>query len=364
MKVKKMKWWLCLCSLLVAGVIKSQDVYEVNRTISKTYGWTERSRVEIENKYGDVILEIWDQDSVKVDVEIAIESKKWETAQEMSDMAVVSMSQQGSFIVARTDWGGNSSLWGQAKHEVRSVFGKDHKVEITYKVYAPQSTSVEIRNKFGDVFIPDFDGEVIAEVSHGDLRSPRISNPHRVSVEYGNAKVDEWGSGTVNLLFAEMRSEKAVDLRITSKSSKIYLDKARTLNLDSRNDELFLGEVDSVKGICHFSSTSIKVLKADMDLKQEYGDLTVRSISPEFSAIKVSPKRSKIVLRVGETTGFNYSVVLINGERFASVPELLTITKDEGDEDQRLIQGYWYKDGTGKSIRVEGEKSTVEIARD
>lgn len=364
MKVKMMKWWLCLCSFMAVGAVSSQAVYDVNRSMTRSYPWTESTRIEIENKYGDVILEVWEEDSVKIDVEVAIQSKKWDTAQELSDMAIVTMESQGSFIVARTDWGGDASFWGHAKHEVRSVFGKDHKVEITYKVYTPDKTAIEIRNKFGDIFIPSFEGEVIADVAHGDLRSPYIANPHRVSVEYGHAKVDEWGNGNLNLFFAEMRSQKAGELRITSKSSKIYLDGSERLTLDSRNDEFFLGQVKTVRGSCHFSSADIKSLTSDMDLKQDYGDLTVSHVDSTFSAITVHAKRSKILIQANQALAFDYSIKLVNGERFASVPELISIKKDEEGDDQRLIEGYWYSAGSGRMIRIDGEKSVIEIARD
>ena len=148
-RLTMMKWWLCLCSLAWGVTAFGQDYYEVNRSVTKSFPWDENTRLELENKYGDVIFETWERDSVRVQVEISIKSKKSETAQELADMAVVEIYGQGSFIIASTDWAANSSMWNQARNEMRNVFGADQKVEISYKIWLPETTSIEVTNKFG-----------------------------------------------------------------------------------------------------------------------------------------------------------------------------------------------------------------------
>lgn len=364
MKIRRtMKWWLCLCSMVLGGVAFGQEFYEVNRSITKSFGWVENTRVEIENKYGDVIFETWEQDSVRIQVEISVKSKKANNAQELADMAEVDIYGQGSFVIARTDWAANTSFWNQARNEMRNMFGPDQKVEIAYKVWLPETTSIEVVNKFGDVFLPPFKGEVIVDVSHGDLRCPSIENPHKISVEYGTAKVDKWGSGKLKLLFAELHADEMAEMNIESKSSKLYVDKAAQLSFNSRNDELYIEEVNFIRGTFHFTTTEIDMVRNGTDIIQNYGDVKVKALSPEYNSIVIKPKRSKITLRLDEAVPTNFYVYLTNGERFASVPELISITSDEEVESTRKLEGYWVSGGSTKSIRIEGEKSVIELAK-
>lgn len=362
-RLTMMKWWLCLCSLVLGFSAFGQDYYEVNRSVTKSFAWVDNTRLELENKYGDVIFETWERDSVRVQVQISIKSKKSETAQELADMAVVEIYNQGSFVIARTDWGANTSMWNHARNEMRNVFGADQKVEISYKVWLPETTSIEVINKFGDVYLPAFKGEVIMDVSHGDLRSPMIDNPHNIKVEYGTVKVDEWGVGKLKLLFAELHADEIPNLNIESKSSKLYIKKAGVLSFDSRNDELYLDEVTMLLGQFHFTSTDVKMVKRSIDITQSYGDLNVKSLSSEYESVIIKPRRSKITLRLDAEVPTNFYVYLTNGERFASVPELITITSDEDLEELRKIEGYWGGAGSVKSIRIEGEKSVIELAK-
>jgi hypothetical protein len=362
-KIVMMKWWLYLCSACLCGTAFGQEVYEVNRTVTKSFAWTPKSQLELDNKYGDVIFETWDKDSIRVQVEISITSKKEEATQELADMAIVEVYGQGSFVIARTDWAANTSIWGQARNEMRNVFGSDQKVEISYKVWLPKTTPIDVTNKFGDVFIPTYDGEVILDLSHGDLRSVRISRPKSVSVQYGDAKVDSWGPGNLKLLFAELHSDEMKQLKIESKSSKLYVGKIDVLDIESRNDELYLKEVGAMYGSYHFTDTYIDLLTGSVNVIQNYGELEISAFGPKYTTVLVKAKRCKILFRLDEKIPVNFDITLTYGERFASVPELITITDDQELDDTRKLGGYWSALGSAKSIKVEGEKCVVEIAK-
>lgn len=363
-KITMTKWWLCLCSFCLFATAFGQEVYEVNRTVTKSFAWTPESQLELENKYGDVIFETWNKDSIRVQTEISIKSKKEEAMQELADMAIVEIYSQGNFVIARTDWAANTSIWGQARNEMRNVFGSDQKVEISYKVWLPKTTSIDVINKFGDVFLPAFDGEVILDLSHGDLRSESISRPKNVSVQYGDVKVDSWGPGKLKLLFSELHSDEMKQLKIESKSSKLYVGEIDVLDIQSRNDDLYLKEVGAMYGKYHFSNTYIDLLKESANVVQEYGELEIYSLDPKFTTAVVKAKRCKILFRLDEDTPVNFDITLKYGERFASVPELIKITSDEELDDTRKLGGYWSAPGSSKSIRVEGEKCIVELAKE
>lgn len=362
-KIAMMKWWLFLCSACLCGTSFGQEVYEVNRTVTKSFAWTPTTQLELENKYGDVIFETWEKDSIRVQTEISITSKKKEAMQELADMAVVKIYDQGSFVVARTDWAANTSVWGQARNEMRNVFGSDQKVEISYTVWLPKTTPIDVKNKFGDVFIPSFDGEVILDLSHGDLRSIQISRPKSVYVQYGDVKVDSWGPGNLKLLFAELHSDEMKQLKIESKSSKFYVGKIDVLDIESRNDELYLKEVGAMYGNYHFTDTYIDLLTGSVNVVQDYGELEISAFGPKYTTVLVKAKRCKMLFRLDEKVPVNFSITLKNGERFASVPELIEITDDQETEDTRKLGGHWSAPGSKKSITIEGDKCIVELAK-
>jgi hypothetical protein len=67
-KMKILLWCLFSLSLAVSG----QDSMTTNQLINRTYPVGERDRLEVENKYGDVIIETSEGDELKIRVEVIL----------------------------------------------------------------------------------------------------------------------------------------------------------------------------------------------------------------------------------------------------------------------------------------------------
>lgn len=354
---------LCLFSLGFTLSLLGQDTYSQRKELSKSFPVTTATSIEVVNKYGDVILEVWEKDSVYIEVEIFAEAKKEEVLQQLLELAQIDLNSHGSFIIAKTDWGKNSSFWSKSKNEISRAFGSDQKIQIDYKIYCPANVTLDIKNKFGDIFLPSFTGEVFIELSHGDLRSRSLSQPRDIKVSYGKAILDRLEKGSITLEFSEFRSKTAKQLSVYSRSSKIYIDNAEKLDFDSKNDEIYLGTIPEINGNFHFSTCEINSLTFYADIHQSYGSLTIKDLKESFSNVKIAPRKSDVVIYTDEMMSYDFSVYLKNGEEFASVPSLISITKDEKLEDGRLIEGVWGTEGSEKKIVIQGENSVVKIAK-
>jgi hypothetical protein len=143
--------------------------------------------------------------------------------------------------------------------------------------------------------------------------------------------VDEWGTGRVEVYFGEIDSKKAADLTIKSKNSDIEFEVAEKLHFHSQNDENHVETLGELSGDFRFSKTRIDVL--------------LKSI------------------RIDEDTAFNFSVYLMNGKTFLSVPDLVTLKRDEEIGDERQIEGYWKEPHPTRKVMVKGESSVVNSAK-
>jgi len=354
---------LSLFSLVLTLGLIGQESYSEKRSIIRSFQINDRASLEIVNKYGDIIFETWEKDSVRLEVSILVEAKKEDVVDQLMDMAVIEIEKKGSFVIAKTDWGRNTSFWNKSLNEINRAFGSDQKIQIDYKVFIPNSLKLDIQNKFGDVFLPAYGGEVILDLSHGDLRCRNMENPKNVKVSYGKALLDKLSEGMVTLEFAELRTRSAENLSLFSRSSEIYIDEANSLILDSRNDDVFLGSIDRLEGVMHFSTCEVATLKDALDFRQAYGSLTVKELADSFTNVKVAPRRSEVVFYTDANLSYNFSIYLKNGEEFASVPEQIEITKDERLEDGRLIEGFWGSENPSKKLVVQGESAIVKIAK-
>lgn len=358
------RWFLCsLVALVAVQGFGQEGFYRDSKSVSKTFAVKSTTHFEVDNKYGNIFFETWDKDSIRIDVEVVAQSKKQEYVSELMSLAVIDLHASGSFVVARTNWGKHSSLWSQTKNEIRNVFGSDQKVEITYRISLPDDMSLDVTNKFGDVYLPAYKGSLTIDLSHGDLRCRKIEKPRNVKMSYGTLRVDEWGSGNINLVFAEMYARETARLKIVSRSSKFYIDKAERLDFDSKNDELHIKEIKELNGNLHFTTSDIDLLTGRVDLTQNYGSLNIDLLKETFNTVRIKPKKSDVSIKIPESVSFDFSVYLTNGLEFSSVPQLLTITRDEDVGAERQIEGYWKAKNSSRTITIHGESSQIRLAK-
>jgi len=358
-KMKILLW--CLFSLALAA--NGQDSMTSNEVINRTYTVGERDRLEIENKYGDVIVETSEGDQLNIRVELILRGGSDKAISELKDFVDVEINKNGSFLIARTNWGKNASFFTKSLEGIKGVFDGDRSVEVNYFIDAPTYLDLRITNKFGDVFIGDHEGRLDIDLSHGDLRSRKISFPEKVTVSYGKMIVDEWGKGRVEIFFGEIDSKKAKNLNIKSKNSEIEIEEAEILSFSSQNDEIHLGRISELSGEFRFSKTNVELLMRTLRIDQDYGDLRISLMDPNFEGADLRLKKSDATIIIDEFTAFNFSVYLEDGESFSSVPDLITMKRDEQIGNERQMEGFWKEPHPSRLVTVRGESAVVNIAK-
>jgi hypothetical protein len=170
------------------------DNIEKKKTISKSYTVGKDDKLSIDNSFGEVTINTWDKNEVKVDVEISVHAATDDKAQHMMDQISVSDNQGGNTISFKTDIGNMGN--GKNKGE-----DKDRKFYVDYKVYMPAANPLTITNSFGATTVPDFDGTVDLTSKFGELKTGRLSNVKSIHVEFGQASVQSARNGEITLKF-------------------------------------------------------------------------------------------------------------------------------------------------------------------
>ena len=80
-----MKWLslICLMILPALGSAMDENSPEEKKTLLYSYPLNAETYVEIQNKYGNVEVDLWDKDSIEVRIEITVQSDKDEDLDEM-----------------------------------------------------------------------------------------------------------------------------------------------------------------------------------------------------------------------------------------------------------------------------------------
>lgn len=283
-----------------------------SKQISKRFKATAETRIEIVNKYGKIKINTWDKDSVVFDIKIRVEDKKLSKLEKLIEDVNIDFTGSQHFIIARTKVGeSRSGFEKEIQNFKESVFQSDGKIEIDYTVWMPKSNQLKVENKFGDVYIDDYSGDVEINLSNGNLKSHDFAGKTRLNLSFGDATINKMKSGTLDCNYSEIYIKEADKLQITSKSSEFEITEISEINTDSRRDKFRIYLIDNLTARGSFTNYRITEFKSTLNLKSEYGDLDIEKISPDFKSVYIESKSLDINLGFSEKSEFGFDITHI-----------------------------------------------------
>jgi hypothetical protein len=325
--------------LTLIGLQANLLAFEESRSSSCAYQVEGRASVEINNQYGQVQVHSWDKDSVKVEVVISASSGKQDDLQKLLDMVSINCSGNLGNVVASTEWSEGIGLLKKGSMDLKNILNTDKKLTVDYKVYLPQTSRLTINNRFGDVYLPDFDGAVRIALFHGDLRARRLNNARDISVKYGKVLLKSVGEATLSVEYGSLLLDKATRLTLNSKSSTLEILEVDLLNINSRNDELRVDKISTLRGECTFSHLRIKNIQQLVDLNTSYGDVTLRQVQPGFESIRMHGSNTDYDFEFAAGAAYRIDIELDKSKGF-SYPQAASIKTETTDKDHKFYTGF------------------------
>lgn len=249
---------LLVSSLLIINTSFAQDdkddhkehkepKFKKSKSYTKSYNLSSSDKVSLSNQFGEMKINTWDKNEVKVDVTITGKSDEESRVQEILDRISISDSKEGNTVSFKTKFVDD-------KEDKKKDDNKKHRnegMEINYVVYLPSGSPLKAENQFGKMSIPDYRGEAEIESKFGSLTAGKISNAKQVTIEFGSGEIAQinggklsikFSSGTVNKLSGDVKADlefsqvklnldndiKNLDLH--NSYSTVYLDANKSLS--------------------------------------------------------------------------------------------------------------------------------------
>ena len=315
--------FLVLCGTLFGQVRQERDFNQV-------FPSSADDKIEVINKYGEVIVRTWDLDSVRFDVIVRAEGKNSDVVNKSMQRVDVRFRKVGSIISAVTQVSKGRGFFNSVMSEVEGVVG-NNKLKIDYQIWMPKGVLLSVENKFGDVYLSDLNGEVDLDVSHGDIKAGDLTKTLRIKHSFGKASFGKVDESILTLRGSEIAFEEAKSLNFESGSSEIRIDKVNTVQFNSRNDKIRLLDVEEV--ICEGSFTDITIdrLRGSSRLDFSYGDIYLSRIEKDFDQVDITGKSTDINLILNQAS---YIKAVIKGpeDRMILPNSMLLLTKEQFED--------------------------------
>ena len=277
------------------------DDTKLTESISRKFKVSTGVNVNINNKYGQVIINTWNTDSVVVNVQVTSYGKNYSDAKKTIDRVDFDFNQVSNFLTLNTVFDRSSGSFKELFNGIgdysKSLLSKN-KLTVDYEIFIPEKAALEIQNKFGDVYINRHSGPLRLEMSHGDLRSDDLRGNTRINLSFGKAYLKNIQDADLEIRAAELEIRKTANLNLTSSSSEINIGEAFSVKVDSRNDLINIGRVQVIQGSGVFSKINLGEAESFIDLGLSYGELNAQQVDSKFSKILIEGRSADIDLQI------------------------------------------------------------------
>jgi hypothetical protein len=305
MKTRTYRLILLAAFVILATSIKALEINdEFSKTLQKDFQINSKSELEINNKYGDVHIQNWDQNTFNIVVKITVDVKDKKQADELLDMLTVVFTQDVDKISATTKISedfGRSGNW----------FGSNKKFSIDYTVKMPKNNSLRISNKYGNIFIDEMKGFVDIDLKYGDMNINKLTRGdekpmNQIMLAYGKANVVESNWLKLQVSYSKIDIERSKALILLSKYSKGDLGKMSSLVADNSYDTYQIGDLSNLVIVGKYSNFQINSVAKKADISVKYTDVKVNFIPKTFESVSINSQYGRIAMGIENGASYKF----------------------------------------------------------
>ncbi len=327
----------------------------------RTYDLSSTGTVQIENKYGNVIVNGWDSDELKVTIDIKVTHRKDENARKLLDRIQPEVTIAGDFIRITSEIvERSSSIFARYFNKANPFDFDKSNIKIDYEVYLPTNAELNITNKFGDVVISSWKGDLEASVQHGDVWVNEAISTAKIDMRFGKLDCENLGYGNIKMSNGTIDVESAQKLKIISSGSDIRLHEIAKLELYSSKDEVSLDEIGSLRGDFKFSNVDISSVDTEMFLTLRIAEVEIHKILKPDAEIDIVQESSEINMDVSGLA-FDFRATLEQG--LLRVPKSFADIKTNMTNPGRKVRDITATYGTGDrgDFSINGIKGVIVL---
>jgi hypothetical protein len=238
-KLKTYNLVILACLFVLPVLLKAGDhLQKAQKTVTKKITVAKNMRLNIGNQYGNIVIQRWGQPSAMVRVTITGQSAKLSRANALIRFVKIKTRNAPGVISLETAIDTSGQRIDPASGE---------QCHISYVVFVPAGLKLSLTNRFGNINVKSFEGDLIIDEKFGDLKVEHTSGQINFDVEQGNADIDRLRGGLLKfkgfdsvrigelsgIVDAKFWSGGKVDLGLSGNLQKldIHADNVKPLNI-------------------------------------------------------------------------------------------------------------------------------------
>lgn len=318
--------FLLLSAVFLATTELAADV--VTKNYHKEFRAGASTTLDINNKYGDVVVETTDGDQIVIDVIVSVEFPGSEQARRLLSYIDVQFSESDDVVSAVTviDNKFSFSGWGT----------RSRRFSIDYNIKMPAGINFNLVNRYGNSELEEINGLVKLDIRYGNLKAEKLTrgneNPlNQIVLSYGNAEISnaEWLG--VELRYSGRFSiDKGQALLLDSKYSKIQINDISSLVGETKYDNIRIERINNLAIDAGYTTVNVGELLKKLRFDASYGSITIDRIRKDFQSIDSKTKYMGVRFGIDPEASYRLQANLSYGD--------LRYDRDNLRHDKKIVQ--------------------------
>lgn len=357
--MKNLSYKISFLGLLVLFSFSAFGQSIVSKTIEKSHYLSNEGALYLDNKYGDVLIYGWDKNTIKITVNIEAKRKTDEDAKALLKRIKSNITATKTQVIIESEiLEKETSFFNKYIGIIDPFKNEGASTTIDYVIYLPKLADIEVNNKYGNIIVSDWGGQLKAKVEHGDLRITDSIANSKLRISYGKLRAYTLYKTNIQSKGASLHIRNSNRLKLVSEGSEISINNVESLELYSNNDNIEIEALGAVFGTVKYSKLEIEKLKNKINLELNLAELRVLEIQSQTPKINVEQKASEVYLNISDTN-FDFSAQLEQG--VLRVPKTMNNVNSELLDKKKKRRSVIANYGSGDKgiITITGLKGVV-----
>jgi len=341
--------------ILGVGIVKAA---EYTKQYKKEFTVDAKTLLKVDNRYGDVTISNWESNKAYLEVTVAIENGNKERANELLDYIIIDLSKDGDVIQAITTI--------DDKYNKRSHNYDSNSLKINYNIKVPNYISLELVNKYGNVYIDEILGYSNIAVKYGTLQAKNLSRGkvqplNRIYLSYTSkvAQIEKCDWISIEMKYSKLNIEKAHAVSLITKYSNLKVADASSIVAESRYDNYTVDKVNNfVLTSGGYSDYILKNVSRKVNINASYSEIKIGMLGKDFTSLDLDNRYGSIKVNVDPMSVFE----IIGHVRYGSIsyPDNSKINKITESSETTISGTVGSGEPVGK-MKITAKYTTVKI---
>ncbi|KQC33515.1 hypothetical protein AAU57_09450 [Nonlabens sp. YIK11] len=340
----------------LVAVANPNDKYRKTKKINKTYSVNSDARVDIENSFGNVTVELWNQNTVSIDVIVEVSGNDEDRVNELLERIDVDFTASKSNVSAKSDIPNEVSGF-------MSLFTGKNKTntKVDFVVKMPMNSPLDLENDYGAVIIKKMMAPLKMSCDFGRLEIGQLLNPNNdLSFDYTKSShIDYIKGGVIKADFSEFKVYGAGSIDFSGDYTTATFGEMENMKYNSDFSTFKIEKLISVDGRGDYSKVTLDKVEKEAILKADFGTMTINELSKNFKTVNIKSDYTTIKIGYDKEASFEYECDTEFGS--LNLGSGLNTVNSKKEMNASYKQGYHITQGSSSNININSSFGSVTL---